>query len=195
MKDEKFWKTKGRNIPNILSVLRILLVPVFLFAYRNTSHGAHYWAAGVFALAGFTDVLDGWIARRHDLISDLGRMLDPLGDKLMTLAAVYCLASDHIIPMWALVFYALKEFVMVAGALFIHKRLRAQMPASNILGKLASGVLFAVGVTLMVVPIPRPAAEAMITAAICVAFMAFGSYILTFKSVLTPSRRERDQRK
>jgi len=104
------------NIPNALTVLRVLLIPVFACLY---SSGMYLWALFVFLLAGLTDYLDGFLARRWNQITSFGKLIDPLADKLMLLTVLYFLASSGHLPWW--VFYALlgKEALMVFGALFM----------------------------------------------------------------------------
>lgn len=177
-----------KNVPNILSAIRILLVPIFLIVYFCMGVNARFYAALIYLLASLTDVLDGWMARRFNLVTDLGRILDPLGDKLMALAAITSLAIDDRIPPWAVMFFASKELIMIAGGIIIHRRLRIDMPSANFLGKASTFVLFLVGVSLMIFNIPREASSIMITFAICIAFMAFGSYVINFVTILKNSR-------
>lgn len=168
--------------------MRILLVPVFLIVYFCAGANSRFYAALIYLFASLTDVLDGWIARRFNLITDVGRILDPLGDKLMALASITSLAIDDRIPSWAVLFFAVKELIMILGGIVIHKRLHMDMPSANFLGKASTFVLFLVGVSLMIFNIPRETSSIMITFAICVAFMAFGSYVITFVSILKNPR-------
>jgi len=182
-----------KNVPNILSSIRILMVPLFIVVYFSDIEYARRWAAVVYAAASATDVLDGYIARKYNIITNLGRILDPLGDKLMAIAMVTCLTIDGRVPYWALGFYAAKELVMMICGAFIHKGLHKDMPSANVLGKAATASLFVVGVVLMLFDIPRDAADSLITFAICIAFMAFGSYALNFLGTIKkPASGERD---
>ena len=178
-----------KHVPNILSAFRILLVPVFAAVYFSGIKNSNLLALGVYAVACATDVLDGYLARKYNLITDLGRILDPLGDKLMILAVMTCITLDKVIPLWALVLFVLKEFMMIAGGVFIHKVARVNMPPSNILGKASTVVFFLVCGSLMVFrAIPQNAADLMIAIAIGLTFMALGSYMLTFTAVLKERR-------
>ena len=80
------------NLPNKLTVLRVLMIPLFLILYFC---GQFLWAFIVFALASFTDMLDGMIARKYNLVTDFGKLMDPLADKLLTIAAFICLLARH----------------------------------------------------------------------------------------------------
>jgi len=82
------------NIPNLLTVTRILLIPVFLVLFYVTTPWARDLATGVFVLAAFTDWLDGYLARRMQLVSPLGAFLDPVADKLMVATALVLLVQS-----------------------------------------------------------------------------------------------------
>ena len=78
------------NLPNRLSLLRLCLVPVFAVVFFSPDPNSHSWAALIYAVAFATDIADGYIARRFDMITKLGRILDPLADKLMTFTVIIC---------------------------------------------------------------------------------------------------------
>ena len=101
---------KMMNIPNAISVLRIILVPVFAAIYLGAKTNADYLFAGaVLAFSGITDMLDGKIARRFNMITDLGKVLDPLADKLMSISALICLLIKERIVIWIVVIVIIKE--------------------------------------------------------------------------------------
>ncbi|MEN6635964.1 MAG: CDP-alcohol phosphatidyltransferase family protein [Clostridiaceae bacterium] len=133
-----------RHLPNILSGIRLVLVGVFVMLFRA---GRYLPALCVFLFAFFTDVLDGQIARANGWVSNVGKLLDPLADKLMTLAALVCIYMGKQKPMYLVLFLlmALKELLMVIGGVFMAKRKVVAMAGWP--GKLATG-LFAVGVML-----------------------------------------------
>ena len=81
------------NLPNKLTILRIILVPVFVACFFLPVKGAMYIAAAVFVIAYFTDMLDGYIARKYNLITDFGKLMDPMADKLLTAAAMIMLTA------------------------------------------------------------------------------------------------------
>lgn len=174
-----------KNVPNILSTIRICLVPVFVITYFYESGSVKIYAAVVYALASFTDFLDGYIARKYCLISDLGKILDPLGDKLMTVAVLVCITVDQVIPIWAVVVAITKELLMLLGGAIIRKREGGEIPSSNIIGKTSTVVFFVVCVTLMLVKgIPDKVATLMISTAIILMLMALVSYIRTFIHIM-----------
>lgn len=88
------------NLANRLTIIRILIVPVFMVLFLVRIPGGEWFAAGVFALAAMTDGLDGWIARSRNQVTTMGKLLDPLADKLLISAALITLVSLK--PTWAL---------------------------------------------------------------------------------------------
>lgn len=90
------------NVPNALSIFRLLLIPVFCAVFFRDTPNSGLWAAGVFLLAFITDIADGYIARKYNQITKLGRVLDPLADKLMKAAAAVCLVVAGHAPLWGI---------------------------------------------------------------------------------------------
>ncbi len=109
-----------KNIPNLLSLIRICLVGVFVAVFFS---GEVYWAILVFFLAGATDVLDGYLARRNQWITTLGKILDPLADKLMQCTVLICLLIEDYIPIWFVIPFIAKElFTLLIGLIVIKRR-------------------------------------------------------------------------
>jgi len=105
-------KCKLKNIPNLLTVFRLLLIPVMLY-YLFTDNLKI--ALIIYVLASATDVVDGYIARKFNMITDLGKILDPLADKLLQFAALIGLWYSKIIPVWILIVFFCKEIIMGIG--------------------------------------------------------------------------------
>lgn len=171
------------NIPNALSLLRLALVPVFVWTYFQGGTNAHGWAAFVYALAFATDIADGYIARKFNMITKLGRILDPLADKLMTFAVIICVALDGVIPMWAIGVFFCKEALMGLGGALMYRRVKDVNPA-NWWGKASTGVFFVVLAALVLFPIPRPFATAMISFALALTIAALARYALDFQKLM-----------
>ena len=129
-----------KHIPNILTIIRILLIPVILF-YVFT--GQYIIAFIVFTLSGLTDIADGFIARKFNLISNFGKLMDPLADKLTQIATLTSLVITDIIPIWILVIVLFKEFIMIVGASFLYGK--DVVVYSRWYGKLAT-VLFYIAI-------------------------------------------------
>jgi CDP-diacylglycerol--glycerol-3-phosphate 3-phosphatidyltransferase len=174
--------------PNMLSIFRLCLVPLFVVLYLSGLRFAHLWGVLVYVLAMLTDILDGWIARRFNLITNLGKVLDPLGDKMFTFAVLACMNIERIIPFWILAVYLVKELLMGLGGLLLHRRAKADIPASNRFGKAATALFFVVCVVLMLCPIPRTVALVMIGVALAVSLMAFASYLQKFSHIMKERR-------
>ena len=83
------------NLPNKLSILRIIMVPLFVVAYFMPSDWTVFVALGIFLLAAITDFLDGYIARKYNLVTTLGKLLDPIADKILVCAALFCMAASN----------------------------------------------------------------------------------------------------
>ena len=129
------------NLPNALSLFRLFLVPVYLVVFFSTLPHAHLLAATIFIVAGLTDILDGYIARKYNMITRLGRILDPLADKFMVWAALISLSVSRIIPVFVSILYFLKEILMGIGGLLVWRRLK-DIPGSNIWGKTSTLLFF-----------------------------------------------------
>ena len=106
-------------MPNVLTLIRLGLIPVYWYLIL-TDH--YYWALGVFAVASLTDLADGYIARKYNLITDFGKLMDPLADKLMSLSVMLSLTVKGIIPWPAPVLLLLKEGTMVVGGLILYSK-------------------------------------------------------------------------
>ena len=110
-----------KNIPNILSVIRIVLVFVFVAVFFADI--SKMWALIVFLAAGFTDVVDGILARKFNWITNLGKILDPFADKLMQCTALVCLCIESVVPLWFLIIFFAKEIMtLFIGFLVIRRR-------------------------------------------------------------------------
>ncbi|WP_099332137.1 CDP-diacylglycerol--glycerol-3-phosphate 3-phosphatidyltransferase [Actinomyces minihominis] len=97
------------NLPNALTVLRILMVPVFLWLLLENTTSSRWWAALVFAVAAYTDHLDGQIARKYKIITNFGKLADPLADKFLTLGAFVALSILSDLPWWFTIIVAVRE--------------------------------------------------------------------------------------
>ena len=106
-----------KNIPNALTIIRFLLIPLII---HSVIKGNYLLAFVLFTISGITDIADGFIARKFNLISNFGKLMDPLADKLTQLSMLTILVVKGMIPIWILIIVALKEIVMVCGASFLY---------------------------------------------------------------------------
>ena len=100
------------NLPNKLSFMRVLLVPVLVVVYYIQTAILLMMLAPIFIIASFTDFLDGYIARKYNLVTTFGKFIDPLADKLIVLAALLVLNDADIIPIWITVIILSREFIV-----------------------------------------------------------------------------------
>ena len=107
------------TVPNVLTMIRMALLPVYWAVFMS---GRVYAALGIFLLASATDIADGYIARKYNQITDFGKLMDPLADKLMTLSVMLSLAIRGMAPWPALLILCLKEALMVLGGALLYKR-------------------------------------------------------------------------
>jgi CDP-diacylglycerol---glycerol-3-phosphate 3-phosphatidyltransferase len=135
------------NIPNALTVFRILLVPVLMAALLAGTEPGEVLAAAVFALASFTDGLDGWIARRQRTVTNFGKLMDPLADKLLVTAALVALVSLDRVAAWIAMVIIAREFA-VTGLRQIAMEQGHVMPASG-WGKLKTALQIAMVLSLI----------------------------------------------
>ena len=133
-----------KHLPNILSGIRLILVGVFVMLFRA---GSYLPALCIFLLAFLTDILDGYLARSHGWVTDIGKLLDPLADKMMTLAALACIYLGKHKSIYLVLFLLMtcKELLMLIGGVFMAKRKVVAMAYWP--GKVATG-LFAGGVMI-----------------------------------------------
>jgi cardiolipin synthase (CMP-forming) len=132
------------NLPNIITLLRIMLVPVFLLLLIYDYYGM---ALGVFIVAGMTDAVDGTIARMMNQQTELGMFLDPIADKFLVLTAFIALALMDKLPLWLAETVIVRDAVIVAGSLYLYKRGFKKKIKPVLLGKLTTFML----ITLLVV--------------------------------------------
>ena len=182
-----------KSLPNIISIFRIFLVPVFVLAYIFDDGPVKYSAIIVYAIAGLSDFLDGFLARKFNAQSKLGKLLDPLADKLMTFTAIICITVSKPILLWAVIVFFLKEICMGIGGLVIHKVAHVELPPSNIVGKISTAVFFlACGVLLLFNNISDEIATLIIAFAIGLTLIAFAVYIFTYIKVMKSRSKKTD---
>lgn len=130
------------SIPNILSYIRLLLIPVFVYLFFTATEPRDYYFIGlIIFLSGLTDLLDGWIARKFNQITELGKVVDPIADKLTQTAIVVCLLFRY--PYMWIIFalFVLKELFMGINGLILLKRGK-KLDGAKWFGKLSTAVFY-----------------------------------------------------
>jgi len=160
-------------------------VPVFVIAFFADGRDVKYYAILVYAIAGLSDFLDGYIARKYEAQSKLGKLLDPLGDKLMTFTVLVCITISRYVLIPATAIFFVKEVLMGIGGLVLHKKARVEMPPANYIGKASTLVFFVVCVALMLFSnIPDSVAVIMTSVAICLTLIALAAYINSYIKIM-----------
>ena len=136
-----------KHVPNILTIIRFLLIPVIVIFALNDNYVA---TIIVLTISGITDILDGYIARKFNFITDFGKLMDPLADKATQVTLLTVLAIKKIIPFWIITVVLLKEFIMIAGASFLYGK--ELVVSSKWYGKLST-VLFYIAIVFSLITI------------------------------------------
>ena len=139
-----------KHIPNILSVIRLLMIPLFVYVYF-IENPPKIWSLLIFLSAELTDVVDGFLARRYGWITEAGKILDPMADKLMQAAAMISLSIENHFFIWIAVIFFLKEMTMVTGALVLAKKISTVTPSSWF-GKMATVIFAATTMVFIIYP-------------------------------------------
>ena len=127
-----------KNLPNYLTIIRLIFIPI-IFYFIFTEH--YIIAFTFFSISSLTDIADGFVARKYNLITDWGKLMDPLADKLTQISTLSALSIRHIIPFWILIVVTVKEMSMICGAFFLYKN-EIVTVNSKWYGKFATVILY-----------------------------------------------------
>ena len=140
------------TIPNALSLFRLILIPVYVVIYLNAKDQIDYFLAGsILAVSCLTDLIDGKVARHFNMISTVGKILDPLADKATQFALILCLAAKHPVLWYLTGLFVLKEsFQLIAGYINLHKG--KMLKGALISGKICTTILFISLIIMVLLP-------------------------------------------
>ncbi|MEG0230300.1 MAG: CDP-alcohol phosphatidyltransferase family protein, partial [Oscillospiraceae bacterium] len=142
------------SIPNILSYVRLLLIPVFIYVFYTATiekNSTLYIVSTIIVIiSGLTDWLDGYIARHYNMITQLGKVLDPFADKLTSITVVACLCFKFDFMIWLLILYIIKELTMIICGLFLIKK-KVKIDGAKWFGKLATFVFYSTMIILVAI--------------------------------------------
>ncbi|MBQ9761580.1 MAG: CDP-alcohol phosphatidyltransferase family protein [Oscillospiraceae bacterium] len=177
----KDWKKEILTIPNLLSLFRLILIPVYVVIYLNATVPNYYYiAGGILAASCLTDLIDGKIARHFNMISNVGKILDPVADKLTQFTLILCLAKSNPV-LWVIVtlFVTKESFQLIAMLVFFRRG--KMLTGALMTGKICTTILF-VSLILMVLMPQLNETAIMIIAIIDGAFLliAFVDYVLAY---------------
>ena len=161
------------NIPNVLTIIRLLLIPAFAYCFFSTMKYGVRIAVVMFVLAGLTDILDGFIARKYNLVTRLGIVLDPLADKLMLLTVLVSITLRNQIPFWIIVTVAIKETLLMLGAITLFNDHDIVVPA-NRFGKLATVAFY---IAILAVTFELPYSQIILDGFVVLTIVALMVYI------------------
>lgn len=179
MSGKALTKFKNLGIPNMLSILRLILIPVFVVIYLLHKDYSGILAAVVLIVSGATDVIDGIIARKYNLVSALGKILDPLADKLTQATICICLVIRKVAPIWILCILIIKELIMIgAGANIVREG--KEMMSSKWFGKLGTVVFYVVMISIIAFELPRKVVDILVGILLCFMIFSFIMYTPIF---------------
>lgn len=177
----KNWKKEILTIPNLLSLFRLALIPVYVVLYLNATTTKEYFLAGtILAVSCLTDMVDGQIARRFNMISNVGKLLDPFADKATQFTLTLCLSLKYPILNPVLALFLAKEIFQLIAFIINFRRGKA-LPGSIFAGKICTAVLFVSLIAMVLFPDMNPVLVDAIAATDTVFLaIAFVSYIFAF---------------
>ncbi len=179
------------TIPNLLSVFRLILAGVFAVIYWNAdSQSDYYYAIGVLALSGLTDFADGKIARHFHMISELGKVLDPIADKLTQAVVAFCLCRHYQFMKLLLLILVIKEVGQGIYGLYAVKQ-AGYNDGAMWCGKVTTFYLYAMMVLLLLVPgIPSILSNVLILIGVGLLLWSFVTYLLMFRAMVRRAKNE-----
>lgn len=174
------YKKKIITIPNLLSFFRLLLIPVIIWLYAVKKDPL--WTTIMLALSGITDVVDGIIARRFNMISDLGKALDPVADKLTQIAMLFCLVTRFHWMLLPLILLVVKEiFAAVTGLLVIRKTRSVRGALWH--GKIATASLYSM-ILIHLVWFDIPSVVSGVMIGICTAMVLLSAVLYGIRNLM-----------
>jgi len=180
------------NLPNFLTLLRIVAVPVVVVALLDETPNGDMLAAIVFALAALTDGLDGYIARSRNAVTTFGKLMDPLADKLLITAALVSLVSLNRLPAWVAMVIIAREF-LITGVRSIAAE-RGVVIAASWMGKVKTVLQIAAVFALIIVNPATLWVDLLIYAAVLATVVSGLDYVFGLRRRLEEQRRAHDQR-
>lgn len=178
------------NLPNKLTVLRVILIPFFvisLMAFGGSVRILRYLAAAIFIVASLTDLLDGKIARKYNLVTNFGKFMDPLADKLLVCSALICLIELGQLPAWMVIIIVSREFIISGFRLVAVEQ--GIVIAASYWGKFKTTFqMIAVILLIIDLPVLRIPAVACTWVALVLTIVSLVDYISKNHKVITEGR-------
>ena len=174
------------NLPNKITLFRVIMIPVFLVVYLvpGIPYG-NYIAAAIFLIAAFSDFLDGYLARKNNLVTNFGKFMDPLADKLLVSGALICFVENGLIPAWIVFIIIAREFIISGFRLVASDN--GVVIAASWWGKIKTNVQMIMSVMLILNfdhPVINVLEQIMIYLAVILTVVSLVDYMVKNKSVL-----------
>ena len=167
------------NIPNALTIIRLLLIPGFVYYYFSPMEYGNKIAIVIFVVAGLTDIIDGFVARKCNLVTRLGIVLDPLADKLMLLTVLISITIKNQIPFWIIIVVAIKETLLILGAITLFNDHDIVVPANKV-GKLSTVAFY---IAILAITFDTPYSQAMLDGFVLITIVALVVYVNNYISI------------
>ncbi|MFC4812004.1 CDP-alcohol phosphatidyltransferase family protein [Paenibacillus sp. GCM10023250] len=177
------------NVPNLLTLLRFALIPVYVAVFVSDVTNHMKWAFLVVVLAGLTDILDGYLARKYGQVTTVGSMLDPLADKVMMIVVILSLLLTGHIPWSAGAAIFVRDAGMIAGSAYFHFRGKKTVPA-NWMGKLTTVLYYA---AIFFIFFEMPWARTYLWGVIAFSFVTTSIYIGLFLALNREEKKAEDR--
>ena len=177
----KNWKKEILTIPNLLSLVRLALIPVYIVIYLNAYRNVDYYiAAGILAVSCLTDLVDGKIARHFNMVSTVGKILDPFADKATQFTLILCLAFKYPVLRCLIALFVIKEsFQLIAGSINLRKGI--MLKGALLTGKICTTVLFVSLIFLVMIPnLPGVVVNSVAVVDTVFMLISFVDYLITY---------------
>lgn len=159
--------------------MRIILIPIYLLIFYSSMENRLLIAGLIFLLAGISDLADGYIARKYDLTTDLGAVLDPFADKLMSFAVLISFTSIKLIPPWVLIAIGIKEIFMIIGSAISIIHHKDTVVHANYYGKFAT-ISFYIAILSIVFKVNALLSTMLLIITVTMNVLAFYKYLRMF---------------
>lgn len=180
------------SIPNILSYIRIALVPAIIVLY--VKYGLHYWSAGLIVLSAITDVADGFIARRFNMVTDLGKFIDPVADKITQCAMVFCVSFTNWWVIFLLAIMLTRELLLFLWGLMLFRK-QDRVSCSCWYGKASTVVVYSSMFSLFIFPYMPENIVALLfcfcVVAVALSTILYGNYYFSIFRKLRKEKKEK----
>ena len=179
----KDWKKEILTVPNLLSLFRLLLIPVYMVIYLNAKDQTDYYIAGaILAVSCLTDMIDGKIARHFNLITNFGKLLDPVADKATQFTLIACLATRYPVLYYVIALFVVKEAFQLLAGYWLYRQGKI-LKGALISGKICTTVLFLSLIAMVIFPwLTQQQVQVIAVIDLIFMVMAFTEYAITYFS-------------